>query len=190
MWVRPRSPPKASQQLPIKIKARLSLFPASWKALCHLAWVTPPHTHFAPTILWPQDATSGPLHLWFSQSGLFIHHERSAGCRLSPRSLLNATSAQWKRHFYPQCPHPSLYLFSCVILSWQKLPFCIILFHYLFTYSLSQQLDFKWGFTCWSSPLGSMPGTYTRQRNICGINDWISIYYVYIFAKNKNKKMT
>lgn len=30
-------------------------------------------------------------------------------CKLSPKSLLNVTSAQWKRHFYLWHPHCSLY---------------------------------------------------------------------------------
>lgn len=42
--------PKASQQLPIKMKTRLSVFPVAWKALGHQP---PPHIPFAPTVLRP-----------------------------------------------------------------------------------------------------------------------------------------
>lgn len=138
-----------------------------------------------------RDAASGPLHLWLPQSGISIHHERRAGSHpgLCSMSLLLSERGLFIYNNTHPPPHHSLYSFSCVSFSSWKVLFYIVLSHCLFTYFLSQQLDFTQRFLPAGSPW-SMPGTYVRQIFVEWTNEWMNIHCVYIFAKKRGRKMT
>lgn len=162
------------------MKARLSIVPVSRKALDHLAWATSPIIPSAPAGLWPHHTvppqglcTCGSLCLQYSST----MKDLQALTRVSAQCHLCSV----KEAFLPMPPSLLSLPSSYVILSWQKLLFCLLILC-LNKWTLSRDLP------AWSSSPGSMHGTYVRQGSICGINEWMNIHYVYIFAKKWKKK--